>query len=276
MRVSYIILNYKTWKETVREIEQIAGLLNLKMQDIIVVDNASPNDSSEMLEAYAKKTGIIFLKENENKGYAAGNNVGLRYSFEKGYDYAWILNNDILIEDSEILTKMLEVFDKDKMIAVVNPDVYTPDGRLCNRNSKRGNLWTATLGMLKFRNDSFKVADNGGYGIIYRPQGCCMLVDLKKLDEIDYLDENTFLYVEEPILAERLLRKNYKCACALDTKVIHNHSTTVKSSLQRRKINQIKCQSNAYFLKTYRGYGKIRIFLCNFFMILRHELSELR
>ena len=34
-----------------------------------------------------------------------------------------------------------------------------------------------------------------------------MMVDLDKMNEVDYFDEKTFLYCEEPILAERLLKK---------------------------------------------------------------------
>lgn len=274
MDISYIILNYNTWKDTIKEIEILKQLLNVNFKDIIVVDNCSPNDSYKKLKEYALKTGITLLYSETNKGYAAGNNIGLRYSYKYGYKYAWILNNDILIEDKDILKKMISVFKKDKKVAVVNPDIYTPNGHLCNRNSIRGNIWDSTVGILQFVKKSRKIIDLGGYGYVYRPQGCCMIVDLEKMNDVEYMDENTFLYVEEPILAEKLLQKDYYCACVTNTSVIHNHSFTVKSNLQKRKIQKIKKESNSYYLKTYRGYGRVSIAICNFFMILRHELTE--
>lgn len=45
------------------------------------------------------------VKSDENCGYAAGNNIGLRYAYDNQYKYAWILNNDIIIEDSNLIEK---------------------------------------------------------------------------------------------------------------------------------------------------------------------------
>lgn len=56
------------------------------------------------------------------------------------------------------------------------------------------------------------------------------------MHDVDYMDEGTFLYMEEPILAERLLLKGYKEACALKAKVVHAHSTTVASVAKRKQI----------------------------------------
>ena len=50
----------------------------------------------------------------------------MRYAYKAGYKYAWILNNDILINDKEIVTKLTDVFKKDSSVAVVNPDIYAP------------------------------------------------------------------------------------------------------------------------------------------------------
>lgn len=85
-----------------------------------------PNNSEKELRKNAHK-GYIFIESGTNKGYAAGNNIGLKYAYEHGYDYAWILNNDILIDDNLLLKKMIEVFEKDDFIAVVNPDIYSPE-----------------------------------------------------------------------------------------------------------------------------------------------------
>lgn len=76
------------------------------------------------------------MKSNTNAGYAAGNNIGMRYAYNKGYKYAWILNNDIIIDDVQIITKIIDVFEKDSSVAVVNPDIYAPDGHMFNRDAK--------------------------------------------------------------------------------------------------------------------------------------------
>lgn len=266
--VAIIILNYMTWEDTLKEVKLCHDLLKIDYKDIIVIDNASPNKSEEEL-VNASIDKFVFLKSENNKGYASGNNIGLRYAKEKGYKYGLILNNDILIECIDLLEAMKVVFNKDSKVAVVNPDIYSPDGYLFNRESKKPTFFDFTIGMIWYKRTGRKINDIDGYGYIYRPQGCCMLLDLTKISEVDYLDENTFLYYEESILAEKLERKGYKCACVNTVSVIHNHSKTVKSSIHKNNLIKLKNDSFEYYLDKYRGFNKVKIHICLWFNKLK-------
>lgn len=268
-KVAIIILNYKTWEDTLYELNLCHEKLKIDYENMVVVDNCSPNKSANFLRKEASKLGFIFIESDSNKGYAAGNNVGLRYAYEHGYKWAWILNNDIIIEDKSIVEKIIRVFEKDNLVAVVNPDIYAPDGHMFNRDAIRLSFFDYTIGMLNYRKKGRKIQDRGGYSYIYRPQGCCMMVDLKKMHEINYMDENTFLYGEEPILAERLLQKDYKCACCIDTSIIHNHSKTVKGTFDKNKIQKMNNASFSYYLKEYRKFNPIQIVICCLFNRLK-------
>ena len=262
--IAVIILNYKTWQETLREVDIIKSLNNGQALDVVVVDNASPNDSYSILEKNADGRYIL-LHSKENRGYAAGNNIGLKYCYLKGYKYALILNNDILIHDSFILDKLTDILNRDKSLAVVNPDVYSPDGHLYNRDSKRPTFFDLTLGMFAYKKKGREICDLGGYGYVYRPQGCCMLVDLSKMAEVGYFDEATFLYTEELILAERFLSKGYRCACCTESSVIHNHAQTVGRSFNKKNINKIKLSSFRHYLKNYRHFSWLSVKVCLMF-----------
>ncbi len=270
-----IILNYNSWEDTLKEAKLVREKAGIAWKDIIVIDNCSTNDSARKLEENASGQ-YVFLQTGENRGYASGNNVGLRYAYEKNYKYAWIINNDILFDDERILDKLIYVFDKEDQVAVVNPDIYAPDGHMYNRDSVRPTFFDLTLGMLAYRKKGRVIEDRGGYGYVYRPQGCCMVVDLEKLREIDYLDEHTFLYSEEIILAERLAEKNYLCVCCKDVNIIHDHSKTVKSSMDKRKINKIQRNSFTYYLKQYRKFNTIQILICLVFYCLKISLLNLK
>lgn len=275
-QVAIIILNYNSWRDTQKEVLLCREKLNVSYEDIIVVDNASPNNSGEMLREQAGKLGFIMLESQFNNGYASGNNIGLRYAFNNGYKYALVLNNDIIIDDELLLDKLMAVFQKDKSIAVVNPDIYSPEGYMFNRDARKMSFYYYTIGAVKYKKIGRIAEDLGGYAIIYRPQGCCMMVDLNKIDEIDYMDENTFLYYEEVILAERLLKKQYKCALSLESKIIHNHSTTVKSVLDKRQIQKIANKSFRYYLSEYRKFNIIQINICCMFSNIKSILTELK
>lgn len=267
--IAIIILNYNSWKETLNEAELCHKLLQIEYQNIIVIDNASTNDSAKNLETESKKRNFVFIKSDVNRGYGAGNNIGLRYAFAKGYKYAFILNNDIIIKDACLISKLLDIFKENSNIAVVNPDVYSVDGHLFNRDAIRPSFFDYTIGLINYKKKGRKIQEKNGYGIVYRPQGCCMLVDINKMNEVDYFDENTFLYWEEPILAERLLNKGYLCACDLKTSIIHNHSKTVRSTFDIRRIIKINNESFAYYLKYYRNYSTVFVKICCLFNTIK-------
>lgn len=270
-KTAVIILNYKTWKNTLEEIENVHEACNISYTDIIIVDNFSNNGSVENLKKY--NNGFIIITASKNKGYAYGNNIGLRYAEQMGYSYALIINNDIIINDN-ILNEMIKVIHSDINIAAVNPDVYSKNGHLYNRDSKRPNVWDFTFGMYAYKFIGRRINKKNEYAIVYRPQGCCMLLDLGKVKKINYLDEHTFLYSEEIILAERLSRMNYKCACAFNVSVIHDHSSTVRKNIDLRKINKIKVDSFKYYLAQYRNYSKPIVDLCCFFYMIKLHLLK--
>lgn len=275
-RVLIIILNYNTWQRTIKTIEMLIHTLRILPDDILVVDNASTNDSFEQLDVFRQQTVSFRLhRAEQNAGYAAGNNIGIRHARQRGYLYAWILNNDILVEDNDILSKMLSVLKTDTKTAVVNPDIYSPEGHMFNREAKRPTFWDYTFGMLRYRKLGRKIRDVDGYGYVYRPQGCCMLADVKKLEEVGDLDEHTFLYGEEVILAERLLAKGYLCACCTEGKVIHDHSSTVKDYISKKRQKEMKLESFRYYLTAYRGYPVWKMWIASVFYGLKLDLLEL-
>lgn len=267
--IAVIILNYMTWQETLREVEAVRTVLADRPCEIIVVDNCSPNDSAQQLAQQAPGN-FTLLQSDKNGGYAAGNNIGLRYASRQGFHYAWILNNDIEFNDPAVLEKCLKVFSFDDSIAVVNPDVYSPEGYLFNRDAVAPSVWDLTLGMLSYkRRGRAEEEAKKGWLHVYRPQGCCMLVDLAKLSQVDYMDEYTFLYCEEIILAERLLKKGYLCACCSETGIIHNHSYTVRKALSKFKYIKANLRSFHYYIRKYRRFSLPVSWLCDLFYVLK-------
>ena len=264
-KTSILILNYKTWDKTIAEVETVINILHCDPKDIIVVDNNSKNDSLKKLSQASKKLGFIFIESSKNIGYAAGNNIGLRYSFSHGYKYCLIMNNDIRFDDPQLLDKLIYVFKNNDKLACVNPDIYSPEGKLYNRDGSRPSFYDMTFGILSYKKHGRMVEGKGGYGIVYRPQGCCMLLDLKKINEVGYLDEHTFLYCEEPILAERLLQSGYECACSFKCSVIHDHSVTVMSSSNFKNYIKIVTKSFDYYLTEYRKFNRLEKMLCKAF-----------
>ena len=90
--------------------------------------------------------------------------------------------------------------------------------------------------------------------------------------EVGYMDERTFLYCEEDILAERLLKiNNYAYYCA-NTSVIHLESMTVNREQGKKSLKKAMTvmKSMNLYLKEYLHYGFFsRVFCMSFrFMIM--------
>ena len=105
--VLIMILNYGTYDLTINLIKQLHSNLNYQSYDIMVVDNCSPNESSKVLEENSKVLNYIFYANKNNAGYAAGNNIGIRYGINHGYEYTWILNSDVEIQERNVLDHMV-------------------------------------------------------------------------------------------------------------------------------------------------------------------------
>ncbi|HEM5053539.1 TPA: glycosyltransferase, partial [Streptococcus suis] len=81
--ICFIILHYMVKEETIKCVESI---LEREMDNIqiIIVDNLSPNNSGQELFEYYKGNDIVdVLLNDENAGFASGNNVGYSYTKEK-------------------------------------------------------------------------------------------------------------------------------------------------------------------------------------------------
>jgi GT2 family glycosyltransferase len=96
MQVSVIIINYNTFEYTCNCIQSLIDKTESVDYEIILVDNASSECNADLFKE--KFPQIILIKNSENSGFAAGNNLGIKRA--KG-EFILLLNSDtILIENS--------------------------------------------------------------------------------------------------------------------------------------------------------------------------------
>ncbi|MDR0885670.1 MAG: glycosyltransferase family 2 protein [Clostridiales Family XIII bacterium] len=260
-KVLIVILNYITYDLTLRLLEDLKKLM-LSNAAVMVVDNCSPNDSAKVLEEGSETGGYIFFSNQNNTGYAAGNNIGIKYAVEHGFEYTLILNNDVKLCDENVLMIMMKTMESSSDIGCVGPKILNLEGTVCYPYIDRPTLWSMTLGIISGKAKRKTAVDVSQY--VYRVHGCCMLLRNSIMQRIDYMDERTFLYCEENILAERMLKVNslsYYCA---DTSIIHIGSSTTQKTYgaKRRRAIQVTRDSMEIYLRDYRGYNRGSRFIC--------------
>lgn len=262
-KVLIIILNYKTYELTIDLIKQLKNI-HYNNFDCMVIDNNSPNQSKDILKEYSKKLNYIFYANSDNKGYAVGNNIGLKYATKNNYKYSWILNSDVRLEDLNVLSHMIRIAEYDETLGAVGPQIWSMDGLIMSPYVKRPSLWDMTLGIFfdkKYRERNKSISQQ-----VYRLYGCCMLLKNSVMEKINYLDEDTFLYGEESILSERMIKVNAHCYYDAEVHVVHLESASLKLSANKKKTQILEStRSRDIYLKKYRNYNIILRIFCHIF-----------
>lgn len=222
-KVYIIVLNYRNATDTLCCLDSLQNL-EYENYEIIIVDNASMDNSVEMFQKYIKDTACIkisLIEAKKNLGYAAGNNIAIRHVLKQGdMDYVWILNNDTLVK-TDSLTKLVKHAADDLQIGLCGSKlIYAWDKSRVQGVGGRYNRWLAT--------SSSYIKDADAYKIDY-VIGASVLVSKSFLENIGLMSQDYFLYFEELDWVERAKGK-YKIDCAVDSIVYHKEGASTGSS----------------------------------------------
>ena len=222
--VSIITINYNESGVTLEMLESLKELTYTNVE-VIVVDNASPNDDPDRIKEAFPNVNLI--KSKENLGFAGGNNLGVRAA--KG-DYLLFINNDTIVPKS-FIAPLVETLEKDRSIGMVSPKIkfhwdasliqyagYTPMNQYTIRNSSIG----------------YHQKDDGAYdqpGETESIHGAAMMVPKRVVDEVGMMTEIYFLYYEEHDWAAMIKRSGYRVYYQPKSYILHKESlSTGKSS----------------------------------------------
>ncbi len=185
--VSIIILNYNG-KDFLEDCINSIKLETKKNYEIIVVDNASPDNSGR--ENSIKFPDWKFILNNENVGVPEGLNIGIRNS--KG-EFIILMNNDIVVTKNW-LENFFEAYDKfgialyqPKFLKMKNPEILDGTGDMIN-------LFGFGFARAKGQIDKglYEEIEEISYA-----SGTCMFLPRKIVEEIGYFDQRLFAYHEE-------------------------------------------------------------------------------
>lgn len=263
-QVMAIVLNFNSYDDTEKCVRLLMAQKNVNL-GICVVDNGSNQDEQNKLSSFCLENSILFSKNNENKGYSAGNNTGLKKASDLGYEYAMIINPDVEIRDENYISEAYKKLVSDKEIAVLGTDILLPDRG--HQNPMRelryweDLLWPVIILRNKVKKSMPYIKNHKKSDYCEKLSGCCFFIDLDFAKQIGFLDENVFLYSEEAILAAAVKKQNRKMFYESNLTAYHMHNV----SDEKASADQIKefLKSRRYYLNNYSKYGKVRLALVN-------------
>lgn len=265
MKNGLVILNYNDALLVEKLLFQI---LDYKyIFHIVVVDNCSTDASFSYLQKFqSSKCSVI--KTKKNLGYAYGNNIGSKYLIDKyKVDLVFISNPDVIFKEKLLLDIAMQ-FEKRQEFGLISALQYSEDERKCmfaydDIPTYFTCLMYTSLFIWGIRSKICKKTVDTSKEIIPVGMvgGAFFGIRANALKEIDFMDENTFLYMEEAILARRLLEKGYKEGIITNNYYIHLQSKTINKNCDNKQRHKWGGDSKIYYLKAYCNAGTIQIFL---------------
>lgn len=189
--VYVIVLTLNRWK-VLRAC--LASLFDSDMTNfhVVVVDNGSTDGTLSRLPVEFPRVRLI--QNDQNLGYAEGNNVGLRYALMQNADYLLVLNDDTIVA-REMLTQLVKVAEQYSNGAIFGPAVYHFDEP--NVIQSAGGLRTESW---RFYHRGQNETDHGQYAQNDRVawiSGCGIMARGSVLKKIGLIDPSFFIYSEE-------------------------------------------------------------------------------
>lgn len=231
-KVSVIVLNYKTKDLSLKCVESVKKS-NFKNIEIIVLDNNSNDGIEKNIE---KDRDVTFIQNNENLGYAGGNNIGIRYALNNKTDFIFILNPDTVIEKN-VISRLCEAIEEEKA-GIAGPKILFDDKKT---------IWYAggilDLANVLGRHRGVDKIDQGQYDKVEETDfvtGAAIFIRREVFELIGLFDEKYFLYLEDGDFCFRAKRNGFKTIFVPGAVVYHKNAqiTGLGSALQDYYISR--------------------------------------
>ncbi len=235
--VGIVIVNWNT-RDLLREcLQSLQASDPSVIRQVVVVDNASSDDSVAMVRAEFPLVGIIV--NPINGGFSQANNLGLKAlgfgksgaSASTAPRYALLLNPDTVLPP-DALRKMIDRMDADPKIGIAGPRLTMLNGKLdlaCRRSfpTPEISLWRMT-GLSKLFPKSRRL---GRYNMTYLDEhletevdcvvGAFMMVRREAIAQVGLLDEAFWMYGEDIDWAFRIKQAGWKVLYYPKVTVLH-------------------------------------------------------
>ncbi len=269
VEVSVIIVNYCTPAFTEQAIRSVKETAQGIRTEIIVVDNASEDDSLERIR-HNWDGEIVLHANSSNAGFAQANNIAMRMANGK---YYLLLNSDAELME-KALAQMLAYMENHSEVGILGCTILSDNGEQqasCWRPPSLSWLFLRALGL-------YRVLPDGWFGSTHletygKPtaacsvavvSGCVMLVRRSAAQEVGLFDERFFMYSEDTEWCTRMQKKGYQIHFIAEAKVKHFGGGTSAGLFDKMKVEQMR--SILQYIGKERGYTATHA--ANFFMVL--------
>ncbi len=231
LKVSVIVTNYNGKDLLEKNLPFILIAKNKKenrIEEIIVVDDASKDESVDFIKSNFPEIKVI--RHTKNRGFIASTNTGARSA---KYPLLVLLNSDVVVSDDFLVSVIPLFMDKNVFAVSMHEEGYGnalgefKNGYFIHSSGKETNQVKNTLWV------------SGGSGIFRREYW----MKLGGMDEKLYSP----FYWDDVDLGYRALKRGYRLLWDPNSKVIHEHESTMKK-ISNNYRNLIQQRNNLIFI----------------------------
>jgi GT2 family glycosyltransferase len=195
------------------------------MTEVIVIDNASPDDSAQMVRAQFPNVHLI--ANAENRGFAAANNQGIRATHGR---YALALNPDTIVKPGALET-LVAFMDSYPRVGACGARLLYADGSFQHSAFRFPDLfqiyfdffpthWRLTESRLNGRYPRAWYQRGEPFAIDH-PLGATLMMRREVIDRVGMFDEGFFIYAEEIDWCMRIKRAGWEIYCVPRAEIYH-------------------------------------------------------
>jgi GT2 family glycosyltransferase len=158
------------------------------------------NDMERLADATNENAPLVLIRTGANRGFAGGNNVGLRYAMKRrDMEFVWLLNNDTVVR-KDALRSMVREMRRNPSAGVCGSKIisYHEPDKVQSLGGCRFNKWLGIPSHIGVKTVASSAVDKSD---VLRQMafvtGASMLVSQPFLNDVGLMDERYFLYYEE-------------------------------------------------------------------------------
>ena len=205
---------------------------------------------------------LTIIQANSNRGFSAGNNIGVRYALaQKDADYYWLLNNDTLVTPASLgeLVKCHQQYPEENKVGIVGGKLLyynEPDIIQC----LGGGTYNELIGFVRQVGDRLpeKLESSKSYEQLDYVSGACMLVRTEFIEKVGMLAEDYFLYYEELDWCARGRIKGWSISYTNKAVIYHKVGGTINAHRKYTQKSEIadyySVRNKLLYASKYNGF----------------------
>lgn len=257
---------------------------------LVVCDNASPDQSRELVRGFAVDTGLDFaefgsselpavtepgnltlITSSENLGYAGAVNLGLDFLMaSRDIDHFWVLNPDSVVEPGTATAYATKIAQTDRYALMGGRTLYFGENGMIQSDGGRVNRWTGICSNVNVGRNRSDTAMPDADDLDFL-SGANLIASREFVVAAGKMRDDYFLYYEEVDWAFR--RGDLPLVLCPEAVIYHHAGTAIGSGTTRRRpsgfANYFNYRNRAWFIRHFHPMAAPVAYLYSFLKVLR-------